>query len=79
VKIHSSDAVFLQNKTMAHFESLLDENLFVRCHRSYIVNVQQVTRIEVHEKDNHVVVLRTGQPVPVSRAGYAQMTRLLDM
>jgi two-component system LytT family response regulator len=79
VKIHTPEAVYLKNKTMTHFESLLDENLFVRCHRSYIVNVQQVTRIEVHEKDSHVVVLRTGQAVPVSRAGYARLKRLLDM
>jgi two-component system LytT family response regulator len=42
VKIHTRVAVFLKNKTMVQFESLLDENLFVRCHCSYIVNVQQV-------------------------------------
>jgi two-component system LytT family response regulator len=67
--------VYLKNKTMAHFESLLDENLFVRCHRSYMVNVQQVTKIEVHEKDSHVVILRNGQAVPVIRAGYARLKK----
>src|SRR4026209_1250979 len=59
VKVHTKEGVFLKNKTMAHFEAQLDEEQFVRCHRSYIVNVQQVTRIEVHEKDYHILILRS--------------------
>jgi two-component system LytT family response regulator len=79
VKIHTKEGVFLKNKTMGHFETQLEEAQFVRCHRSFIVNVQQVTRIEVHDKDNHIVVLRAGQSIPVSRNGYARLKKLLDM
>lgn len=79
VKIHTNEGVFLKNKTMAHLEGQLEEAQFVRCHRSFIVNVQQVTRIEIHEKDNHIVILRNNEQVPVSRNGYAKLKKLLDM
>jgi two-component system LytT family response regulator len=79
VKIHTKEGVFLKNKTMGHFETQLEEAHFIRCHRSFIVNVQEVTRIEVHDKDNHIVVLRAGQTIPVSRNGYARLKKLLDM
>ena len=42
VKIHTAEGYFLKNKTMAHFEQSLDEHLFVRSHRSYIINIQQI-------------------------------------
>jgi two-component system LytT family response regulator len=79
VKIHTKEGVFLKNKTMGHFETQLEEAHFIRCHRSFIVNVQEVTRIEVHDKDNHIVVLRAGQSIQVSRNGYARLKKLLDM
>lgn len=79
VKIHTNEGYFLKNKTMAHFEQALDEQQFVRCHRSYIVNVQQITRIDPYEKDNHVAILRNGTKVPVSRSGYARLKDVLGL
>ncbi|MDP9229072.1 MAG: response regulator, partial [Bacteroidota bacterium] len=46
VKIHAKDGIFLKNKTMNHFEQVLDAHQFVRTHRSYMVNVQFITRID---------------------------------
>src|SRR5690349_13403495 len=65
VKIHTKEGGFLKNRTMAHFEKSLDGNVFVRTHRSFIVNVQQITRIDPYEKDNYVSVLKNGTQVPV--------------
>lgn len=79
VKVHTKDGYFLKNKTMGHFEKALGENQFVRCHRSYIINVTQITRIDVYEKDGHVAVLRTGAKVPVSRNGYAKLKEVLGL
>lgn len=79
VKIHTSEGYFLKNKTMSHFEQVLDEQLFVRSHRSYIINIQQITRIDPYEKDNHVAVLRTGAKVPVSRSGYGKLKTVLGL
>jgi two-component system, LytTR family, response regulator len=79
VKIHTQEGYFLKNKTMNHFEQVLDGQQFVRSHRSYIVNVQQITRIDPYEKDNHVAILRTGVKVPVSRGGYGKLKSVLGL
>lgn len=79
VKIHTTEGYFLKNKTMTHFEKALDPQLFVRSHRSYIVNVQQITRIDPYEKDNHVAILRSGAKVPVSRNGYGKLREVLGL
>jgi two-component system LytT family response regulator len=79
VKIHTKDGYFLKNKTMNHFEQVLDGQQFVRSHRSYIVNVQQITRIDPYEKDSHVAILRSGMKVPVSRSGYGKLKEVLGL
>jgi len=79
VKIHTQEGYFLKNKTMNHFEQVLDRQQFVRSHRSYIVNVQHITRIDPYEKDNHVAILRTGAKVPVSRGGYGKLKAVLGL
>lgn len=79
VKIHTPEGYFLKNKTMNHFEQVLDAAHFVRSHRSFIVNIQQITRIDPYEKDNHVAVLRSGAKVPVSRNGYSKLKEVLGL
>lgn len=79
VKIHTAEGVFLKNKTMQHFEQLLPQQQFVRIHRSYIVNVQLITRIDPYEKENHLVILQTGGRLPVSKAGYAKLKAVLGL
>lgn len=77
VKVHTKDGYFLKSKTMGHFEQVLDANQFVRSHRSYIINITQITRIDPYEKDNHVAVLKSGAKVPVSRSGYPKLKSVL--
>ena len=48
------------------------------CH-DYIVNVQQITRIDPYEKDSHVAILRSGVKVPVSRSGYGKLKEVLGL
>jgi two-component system, LytTR family, response regulator len=79
VKIYTAEGSFLKNKTMSFFEKTLPQNLFVRSHRSYIVNVQHITRIDPYEKENHIALLRSGNKVPVSHAGYAKLKAVLGL
>ena len=79
VKVHTQEGSFLKNKTMSHFEKTLDQQQFVRSHRSYIVNIQQITRIDPYEKDNHVAILKSGTKVPVSRNGYMKLKTVLGL
>jgi len=79
VKVHTQEGNFLKNKTMSHFEKTLDPQQFVRSHRSYIINIQQITRIDPYEKDNHVAILKSGTKVPVSRNGYVKLRTVLGL
>lgn len=79
VKLVTSDGTFLKNRTMAFFEKSLATFHFVRIHRSYIVNSQLITRIDAYEKDNHLVLLTTGENLPVSKAGYAKLKEVLGI
>src|ERR1044072_3160767 len=79
VKIHTKEGAFLKNKTMSHFEKILNQEQFVRTHRSYIVNVQLVTRIDPYEKESYLAQLKTGAQVPVSKTGYAKLKTVLGI
>ncbi|RYF85655.1 MAG: response regulator [Chitinophagaceae bacterium] len=73
VKIHTTEGVFLKNRTMGYYEKSLPANNFLRTHRSYMVNVQEITRIDPYEKESHLAILRSGGKVPVSKSGYAKL------
>ena len=79
VKIHTKEGAFLKNKTMSHFEKILNTQQFVRTHRSYIVNVQLVTRIDPYEKESYLAQLKTGAQVPVSKSGYTKLKTVLGI
>lgn len=79
VKVYTQEGAFLKNKTMGYFEETLDPALFVRAHRSYIINVHEVTRIDQNEKDSHIALLKSGTKIPVSRNGYTKLKIVLGL
>jgi two-component system, LytTR family, response regulator len=79
VKIHTKDGSHLKNKTMGHFEKVLNPQQFVRTHRSFLVNVQEITRIDPYEKENHLAILKSGSRVPVSKSGYGKLKSVLGL
>jgi len=75
--LHSEKKMYLKQQTLAHLETQLDPRRFVRIHRSYVVNLERVARIEPYTKDSRVAVLQDGTQLPVSRAGHARLKELL--
>jgi two-component system LytT family response regulator len=67
----------LKDQTMAAVEASLDPARFVRIHRSYLLNIERIARVELYAKDSRVAILRDGTRLPVSRAGYTRLSRLL--
>jgi two-component system LytT family response regulator len=67
----------LKDQTLAAVEAQLDPSRFVRIHRSYLLNIERIARVELYAKDSRVAILRDGRRLPVSRAGYARLSRLL--
>ena len=78
VALASEGKKHLKQQTIASLEAALDPKLFVRIHRSYVVNLERVVRIEPYGKESRVAILATGLKLPVSRAGYARLKALLD-
>jgi two-component system, LytTR family, response regulator len=68
---------YLKDQTMAALEASLDPARFVRIHRSYLLNVERLARVELYAKDSRVAILRDGTRLPVSRAGYGRLSKLL--
>ena len=79
VKIHTAEGQYLKNKTMQYFETLLVNEQFVRTHRSYIVNVQYITKLDPYEKDTYTAILSSGIKVPVSKTGYTKLKQVLGL
>ncbi len=79
VKIYTAEGSFLKNKTMSFYEQSLDPQLFVRVHRSYIVQINQITRIDPYQKETHMAILRDGKQIPVSKTGYVKLKEILGI
>ena len=79
VKIFTGKEMFLKKKTLSFYEQSLDGNHFIRVHRSYIIQLSHLTRIEPLEKDSHIALLKNGIRIPLSKTGYAKLKGVLGM
>ena len=79
VSVYTAEGSFLKNKTMNFFEQMLDPRYFVRVHRSYIIAIQQITRLDPYEKDSHLAILKSGAKIPVSKTGYVKLKQVLGI
>jgi len=78
VMIYTDEGKYLKQQTMKYFEKHLDNQQFVRVHRSYIANIACIERIEPYEKSNFILILKDGNKVPVSRSGMQVLKENLD-
>jgi two-component system LytT family response regulator len=77
IALRSEKKNYLKQQTISSIETQLDPKRFVRIHRSYIVNLERIARIEPYTKDSRVAVLTDGTQLPVSRSGHAKLKSLL--
>lgn len=78
IKIVTDNGSYLKKSTLKHVESTLDPKLFIRVHRSYLIPVSQLVRIEPYEKDSHVALLHCGAKVNISKSGMTKLKSVLD-
>ncbi|TDQ16313.1 LytTR family two component transcriptional regulator [Algoriphagus boseongensis] len=79
IGIHTSEGKFLKKMTMKSLEESLDSGKFARVHRSFIINLNEITGIEPYERDSYLVKLRKGEKIPVSKTGYSRLRQVLGM
>lgn len=79
VKIFLKEGYYLKKKTMNYYEQALDPAIFVRVHRSFIINLNQLTKIESLEKNNYIAILKNEVRIPISRNSYARLKGVLGL
>jgi len=73
VAVHAAGHSHLKHQTLSELSETLDPERFVRVHRSYLVNVDRIARVELIAKDQRVIILRDGKQLPVSRSGHERL------
>lgn len=77
VKLYTSAGNFLKQNTMKYYETHLPQEDFLRIHRSYIVRLKEIAKLEQMGKDSHVALLHDGTQLNVSRSGYSRLKEVL--
>lgn len=77
VAIHAGGKSHLKQQTLTELAELLDSREFVRIHRSFILNIRRLRRLELYAKDSRLAILQDGKQLLVSRSGYARLKKLL--
>ena len=77
VNINTAKRSFLKKDTLSHLEQLLDKQQFIRIHRSYLLNISFLRKIEPYSKDSRIAVLKNYITLPVSRSGYSRVMKLI--
>ena len=78
VMIHTGQGKYLKQNTMKYYEEHLDPKHFVRIHRSYIVKISEIDRLELMEKESYVLWLKNQTKLKVSKTGYPKLKQALN-
>ncbi|MDR3046094.1 MAG: LytTR family transcriptional regulator [Bacteroidales bacterium] len=79
VKIGTMKGEYLKEQTMKYYEQGLPHHQFIRIHRSYIVNIQAITRIEQYNKQSNMIILKNGEKLKISLSGYKVLKGALNL
>lgn len=79
ISIHTPGGKYLKKMTMKSLEDVMDPGKFARVHRSFMVNLNQITQIEPFERDSYILKMRDGTQVPVSKTGYSRLRQVLGL
>jgi two-component system LytT family response regulator len=77
VRVQAEGTAHRKQMTLASLAERLDPARFVRVHRSFLLNIERLDRVELYAKDSRVAILKDGTRLPVSRSGYAALKQLL--
>lgn len=77
VMLHAADKSLLKEQPLASLAGQLDPAMFVRIHRSYLINLTRLDRVELEAKDRRVAILKSGVRLPVSRSGQQRLAERL--
>jgi two-component system, LytTR family, response regulator len=77
VAFRTGGKALLKEQPLGEVETQLDPRRFVRIHRSYLLNIDRLAKVELYAKDSRIAILVDGTKLPLSRAGYQRLQQLL--
>jgi two-component system LytT family response regulator len=77
VAFRTGGRALLKEQPLSDVEAQLDPRRFVRIHRSYLLNIDRLAKVELYAKDSRIAILTDGTKLPLSRAGYQRLQQLL--
>ncbi len=77
VMIYTNKSKYLKSQTMNFLEQNLPENQFIRIHRSYIVNIEKIDKIEPYDKESYIAIIQPAFKLRISRSGYKKLKNRL--
>ena len=78
VSLKTEGKKYRKAQTLASLAASLDPGRFLRVHRSYVINLERLQRVELYAKNSHVAILADGARIPVSREGHARLREILE-
>ncbi|MDF1548079.1 MAG: LytTR family transcriptional regulator DNA-binding domain-containing protein [Bacteroidales bacterium] len=78
VMIYTKETRYIKQATMKYFEMGLDAGRFVRIHRSYIANIDEIKQLEPYEKESYLAILKNGAKLKISKTGFKNLKEKLD-
>lgn len=79
VMIYTASGKYLKQKTLNYFDANLDSDTFIRVHRSAIVRIDQIVRLELYAKESYLLFLKNGDSVKVSKNRYKDLKKILNI
>jgi len=79
IKIHSTKGAFLKQQTMKYMEQSLPADIFVRIHRSYILNINFLNQLEIYDRHGYTAITSDNNKLPVSRQGANKLKKAIHM
>ena len=77
IAIKSEGKTHLKKQRLSDLQAILDPKRFVRVHRSFILNIDRLARLELYAKDSRMAILKDGTQLQVSRSGYDKLKEML--
>jgi two-component system LytT family response regulator len=77
VSFHTMTKKYLKQATLSYYEEVLPEDKFVRIHRSYIINIDFLTQLDLYDRSTYTAVMKNQEKLPVSRTGSSRLKKVL--
>ncbi len=79
VEIHANGKKYLKQQRLKYYESALNDKLFVRVHRQYILNISCIKKLDKFGKESFIAQLKDGNSISISASGYTRLKQVLGM